>query len=87
MQLLGDRLDHDALAGALLGRFECVLDQMVGDAGDTARTVRAMTVTFDPVVNDGFSEVFRLFFHHPEAIVAGDKDVRGDLLADAVSGA
>jgi hypothetical protein len=44
-----------------------------------------MTVAIQPVVDDGFAEVLRLLLDHPEAIVAGDKDVRGDLFTDAVS--
>ena len=79
-------LDHDALAGALLGRLECVFDQMVGNPGEAAGALGAVSRALFAVKQDGFSEVFGLFFDDPEAVAALGEDIRSDLLADAIAG-
>src|SRR5688572_5014538 len=80
------RLDHDAFARTFLGRFEGVFDQMVGDSGQATGAFGPMPGTVLAVKKDGFAEMLCLFFDDPQAVATLGEDVRGDLLANPVTG-
>jgi hypothetical protein len=76
-------LDHDALSRALLSGFNGVLDQGVGDPGQTASTVGSLLTIEDR----GRSEMFLFFLDNPKPIIATKKYIRSNFLADPVPGA
>ena len=66
--------DEDALAGALLGGFDHCVELSIGDVGETGRATR-------------IGEDLVALLDVGQAIVEQGEHVRGDLLAESVSGA
>ena len=67
--ILAVGLDHDALTGALLSRFDHVFDEGVGDSGEALRPIWRLLA----VEHHSGAEVLCLFLDNPETIVPTDK--------------
>jgi len=76
-------LDHDALAGALLGRFDHVIDEVVGDTSQTSGTIGGLGAIEDHRP----PEVLAFLFDYPETVITSHEHVGCDLLAYPVAGA